>query len=139
MFKTKLGYFFGAALAIAAAQVAGDTPGVTVDVGGAVLLHRAPVRYPVRAGANSVKGTVAVEATLDAAGNVSDAHVLSGPEELRKASLESVLQWDFAHETAGARKQVSITFNPPAGGATTADIQGRPYTVATVQPPDEMA
>src|ERR1041385_2793855 len=138
MFRTKLGFLFGAALAIAAAQVAGDTPGVTVDVGGAALLHRAPVRLPIAAGVNGIKGTVSLEVTLDAAGSVSDAHVLSGPEQLRKAALESVLQWHFAHETEGARRQVSITFDPPAGG-TPAEYQGRQHTVATVTAPDDVA
>src|SRR6266536_2672696 len=130
MLKTRLGLIFGAALGIAAAQVGGDAPGVTVDVGGAALLHRAPVRYPEAARANGIKGSVALEVTLDARGNISDAHVLSGPDELRKAALESVLQWHFAHETAGARRQVSIAFNPPAGGSP-AEFQGRLSSVET--------
>ena len=32
-------------------------------------------------------------------GNVSDARVVSGPEELRKTALQSVLQWHFARES----------------------------------------
>ena len=36
-----------------------------------------------------------VEATLDAKGEVSDARVISGPEELRKEALASVLQWHY--------------------------------------------
>jgi TonB family protein len=115
---------FGAALCIAAAQVAGDTPGVIVDIGGAALLHRPAVRYPDAARIKEIQGSVALEVTLDATGNVIDAHVLSGPLELRKAALESVLQWHFAHEIAGAQRQVNITFNAPPAG-TQAEI--RPY------------
>ena len=34
--------------------------------------------------------------TLDAKGEVADARVVSGPEELRKSALASVLNWHFA-------------------------------------------
>lgn len=54
------------------AQTAPDSPGITVDAG-ATLLHRAPVRVPA---GTTVTGTVTVQATLDAKGEVSDA--LSG-------------------------------------------------------------
>jgi len=51
-----------------------------------------------------------LEATLDQSGNVADARVLSGPPELRKVALQSVLQWQFAHGRAGETQQVSIAF-----------------------------
>src|ERR1043165_5757916 len=121
MFKTRLALIFGVAAGIAAAQVAGDAPGVTVDVGGAALLHRAPVRYPAGT-ANGIRGNVNLEVSLDAKGNVIDAHVVSGADELRRAALESVLQWHFAHETAGAKRQVSITFDPPPAGSAAAGL-----------------
>jgi len=137
MFTTKLVFIFGSAFGIAAAQVAGDAPGVTVDVGGAALLHRAPVRYPVGTAGNGVKGSVIVEVSLDAKGNVSDAHVVSGPDELRRGALESVLQWHFAHETAGARRQVTISFNsPPAGSALAPEGPSRQFGVITPGPSD---
>ena len=97
----------------AAPQVVNDAAGVTVDLGGAALLHRAPVNYPESAARKGVQGTVTVEATLDGDGNVRDARVLSGPEELRKASLQSVLQWHFAGGTAGATRIVNIAFQAP--------------------------
>ncbi len=99
----------------ASPQVVRDGAGVTVDVGGAALMHRAPVAYPVAALRGGVQGTVAVEAKLDAAGNVVDARVLSGPDELRKASLTSVLAWHFEGGSAGATRVVNITFQLPAG------------------------
>lgn len=98
----------------AAPQIVQDAPGVTVDAGGGTLLHRAPVAYPESARGKGVKGVVVVELTFDANGNVADARALSGPEELRKPALESVLQWHFAHETAGNKRQVTIAFTPPA-------------------------
>ena len=97
----------------AAPQVVNDSAGVTVDVGAAVLLHRAPVHYPESAQKKGIQGTVTVEATLDGSGNVSDARVLSGPDELRKAALQSVLQWHFKGAAAGSSRTVSIAFQLP--------------------------
>ncbi len=90
-----------------------DAAGVTVDLGGAAVLHRTGVEYPWSALENSIQGTVAVEATLDAAGNVLDALVTSGPAELRKAALQSVLQWHFAPDQTGSRRQVALSFRTP--------------------------
>jgi TonB family protein len=89
-------------------------PGVRVDLGGASVIHRDEVEYPDAAIEKGVQGTVVVEATLDAAGEVSDARVLSGPLELRKADLQSVLQWHFTHDAAGSTRQVTIGFQLPA-------------------------
>jgi macrodomain Ter protein organizer (MatP/YcbG family) len=50
---------------------------------------------------------------------VSDARVLSGPQELRKAALESVLNWHFAHSAAASTRQVSIAFQKPPEGELT--------------------
>src|SRR6185436_15900686 len=61
-----------------------------------------------------VQGAVVLELTFDASGNVADARVVSGPEELRKAALQSVLQWHFTHESAGNKRQVTINFAIPA-------------------------
>jgi len=89
--------------------------GVQVDTGGPIL-HRTAVEYPRAAIEKGVQGIVQVEATLDATGNVSDARVLSGPPELRRAALQSVLQWHFVNDTAGSTRQISITFQVPPGG-----------------------
>ncbi|HLY20445.1 MAG TPA: TonB family protein [Bryobacteraceae bacterium] len=93
-----------------------DDPGVQVDLGGAGVIHRESVEYPAPAMEKKVQGTVIVEATLDAEGVVSDARVLSGPQELRKAALASVLQWHFTNGAAGSTRQVSIAFQMPPEG-----------------------
>ncbi len=98
---------------MAAPQVVNDAPGVTVGLNGASLLHRSPVEYPAAALRAAVQGTLSVEVKLDAKGNVADAHVLSGPDELRKAALQSVLQWHFASDSAGATRVVQIAFELP--------------------------
>jgi TonB family protein len=91
-----------------------DSDGVTVNTGGAVLLHRPRVEYPGPAIEKHVQGTVSVEATLDAAGNVIDARVLNGPDELRKVALSSVLNWHFSPTGSGHTPVVQISFQTPA-------------------------
>jgi protein TonB len=60
---------------------------------GAKILHRSPVFYPPGVTAT---GVVIVESTVNAKGEVTDARVVSGPEELRNAALASVLNWHFS-------------------------------------------
>ncbi|MGA2197074.1 MAG: TonB family protein [Bryobacteraceae bacterium] len=98
---------------MAAPQVVPDAPGVTVGLNGASLLHRSPVDYPAAALRAGIQGTLSVEVKTDAKGNVIDAHVLSGPDELRKAALQSVLQWHFTSDSAGATRVAQITFELP--------------------------
>jgi hypothetical protein len=86
------------------AQVVPDDPGITVEPGGTIL-HRTPVHLPVDV---KTRGTVVLEVSLGTKGEVSDARVVSGPQELRKAALGSVLDW---HYQAGASQaEVTIKF-----------------------------
>ena len=94
-------------------QVVNDAPGVTVSMNGATVMHRTSVHYPATALQHGVQGTVQVEVKLDSSGNVSDARVLSGPDELRAASLQSVLQWHFTRDAAGTTRVVGIVFELP--------------------------
>jgi len=94
----------------AAPQFGQDAPGVSVDTAGAPLLHRAPVASP---GSNT-EGSVVVQVKLDDRGNVTDASVLSGPEELRKTVLQSVLNWHFANGAGGSVRQLTVNFKRPA-------------------------
>lgn len=114
----------------AAPDTVADSPGVTIDLNGATLLHRAPVLYPSDAQQHGVQGVVAVQLRLDSNGNVSDAQVVSGPEELRKPVLQSVLDWHFTKNLAGSTRQTMVSFSlanqeePIAGKspATTAPV-----------------
>jgi TonB family protein len=76
-----------------------DGAGVTVEPGGRIL-HRTPVSYPARAASKRVEGVVTVEMTLDSQGTMSDARVMSGPDELRRGVLASVLQWHYILEAS---------------------------------------
>lgn len=77
------------------AVAASDDP-VQLVKGGEHLLHGERPEYPRRAIEQRVEGDVQVEMTLNERGEVSDARVLSGPEELRRATLECVLQWHYS-------------------------------------------
>ena len=88
-----------------------DAAGVNVAAAQPRLLHREPVQYPPEAKRSGVQGSVVLEITISESGEVSDARVVSGPEELRKAALESVLKWHFANDAKLAVKsQVTINF-----------------------------
>jgi TonB family protein len=117
----------------AAPQNVSDAPGVSVDVGNSGMMHRSSVPYPDAARRAKVEGAVLVEAMLDGTGNVVDAHVLSGPTELRRAALQAVLQWHFANDTGANTRQVKINFKLPddTPQAMTAVFNGQAVTVRT--------
>ena len=115
----------------AAPQVVNDAPGVTVSMNGTAVMHRTGVTYPAAALQHGVQGTVSVEVRLDASGNVSDARVLSGPDELRKAALQSVLQWHFTHEAAGSTRVVGIAFEAPKPAGTEQVVSAGESVVVT--------
>jgi TonB family protein len=106
----------------AAAQTVADSAGVTVDTGGAPLLHRTSVPYPESAAAAGIEGTVVVSVRLDGNGEVIDATAVSGPEQLRNTVLQSVLAWHFAQAVANTTRQVSVTFQAAAAGKPHAAI-----------------
>jgi TonB family protein len=109
----------------AAPQMAVDSPGVTVDTGGAVM-HRGSVIYPEAARAKRVQGVVTVEATLDSTGNVVETRVLNGPIELRRAAQQSVLTWHFAMDSSMNTRQVKVTFELPAQSPASAAVLPTP-------------
>jgi len=92
-----------------------DGPGIEVDPGGP-LMHRTSV---FRTSGVTATGTVVLDASLNSKGDVTDARVVSGPDELRRSALQSVLQWHYSID-AGAAPTVraTITFGaapaPPA-------------------------
>lgn len=89
-----------------AAQAVTDDPGITVLAGGP-LMHRPAVHL------GKIAGLVVLDATLDAKGEVTDAHVVSGPEELRRDALASVLQWHYVGTGSPSSVGISIQFGQP--------------------------
>jgi TonB family protein len=125
-----------------AAPQENDSSNITVHSGPLPLLHRAAVQYPKNALAKHIEGTVALELTLSETGTVTDARVLSGPEELRGAALQSVLEWHFASE-AQPKTQVSINFKLPAAEAMPGTLMAPPEDQARldrlfIQAPDSI-
>jgi len=117
-----------------------SAPAQEVVKGEANLLHRAPLEYPSDAIAKGIQGTVVVEAKLNEKGVVTDAHVVSGPDALRKAALKSVLEW---HYTGQAQSPIEIAIDfklpiPPTpqgviGGVTGGVIGGVPSVAPVSQ------
>ncbi len=94
-----------------------DGYGVVVEPG-AKILHRQGVFYP--AGVTAV-GTVVVESAVNVKGEVTDAHVISGPDELRSAALSSVLNWHFSPEGLPPTEQSTIRFENGAAAIGSAN------------------
>jgi TonB family protein len=87
---------------------------VQVVSGGENLLHGELPHYPGRAVDRKIGGDVVVEMTLNDRGEVSDARVVSGPDELRKATLEAVLQWHYSPAAlSSTTTQATLRFRAP--------------------------
>ena len=87
-----------------------QSSGISVDTGGHKLLHGSRVEYPQSAREKRIAGAVVLQLSLNAQGQVFDARVISGPEELRGAALSSALQWHLANESGQPTTiQASIT------------------------------
>jgi len=89
---------------------------IQVLQGGDNLTHRALLVYPERALEKHIEGDVALDVSIDEQGQVSDARVVSGPEELRRACLESVLEWRF-RTPAPSSTEVVIHFQLPSNAS----------------------
>ena len=114
-------WFVTGAMPLAGApQMIADAAGVSVNTNGATLMHRAPVSYPASAIQKGIQGTVVVQVKLDSNGEVTDATVLSGPDELRKPVMESVLNWHFEKSAADSSRTVNIDFALPQNGPAAA-------------------
>ena len=98
----------------AAAQEAAGGP-IQIVTGSEHLLHASLPEYPRRAIERRVQGDVLLDLVTDDRGEVSDARVLSGPDELRRAALESVLQWHYSPEALRSTAlQATLRFSLPA-------------------------
>jgi len=101
-------------------QTASGKP-VAIVKGGDHLLHGELAEYPKRAIDQRVEGDVTLDLAVDDQGEVSDARVLNGPDELRKAALESVLSWHYAPSSIrSASTQATLRFNLAAANAQSA-------------------
>ena len=74
-----------------------ETPAVRVgsDVKEPALIARIAAAYPAEARQSGVEGEVIIDAIVDATGKPTTLKVVSGPELLRPAALESVRKWQY--------------------------------------------
>ena len=76
---------------------------------------RTDARVPAPGHAAEDPGRRRVDLTLDDGGEVSDARVLNGPDELRKATLEAVLQWHYSPAALSSTvTQATLRFRVPS-------------------------
>jgi len=104
------------------------------------LLHSVAPKYPQAAREKHIEGAVVLEVHIDAEGHVSDAKVIGGPEELRSAALEAILQWHYSPQamTLPTTTEVTMEFKLPKNGAPVATTrlsppQGPPFTLKGIQ------
>jgi TonB family protein len=88
-----------------------ESPGVRVEGADAIVVE--PIFYPRPAAEKGIQGTVVMQADVDTQGNITDARVLSGPPELRKAALQPVLTWRFKSDGRASTRQISVAFQVP--------------------------
>jgi TonB family protein len=89
-----------------------EAPPDNISVQGAEFVFGVPPAYPISARRSGVEGPVTVEVTLAPNGEVSDARVISGPQELRRAAMDAVLNFQFKPGPTVA--QVTLLFRVPA-------------------------
>ncbi len=76
-----------------------------------VIVSKASPVYPEDAKKDKVEGTVVIDATIDVAGKVVDARVVTGAEpRLDKAALEAVRQWTYKPARNAKGTPVAVIF-----------------------------
>jgi beta-lactamase regulating signal transducer with metallopeptidase domain len=88
------------------------------------VVNRSPLSYPVAAQQMRIEGTVVIELTFNERGEIVDSRVLSGPEELRQAGLQTAVQGKYPIDIARTL-QVVIDFKLPAARQRQAGPRGQ--------------
>ncbi len=110
---------------------------VEIVKGGEHLLHGELPEYPRHAIEQKVEGDVLLDIAVDDQGEVADARVLSGPDELRKAALGAVLGWHYSPSVVrSASTQATLRFTLAAANAT---YRGIAYTVERTGEKEELS
>jgi TonB family protein len=101
----------------AASQEAVDDPGIEVQLGAAKVLHRTGVSFPEEARAKHLSGTVVANVSVDDKGEVTGAQAVSGPDELRKPVVQSILNWHFSLDSSNAPHSFEVAVRFDGGQA----------------------
>jgi TonB family protein len=87
---------------------------VDAEPAGLKIERRPPLVYPFYLPANEqADGTVALDIDVNERGEVTDARVLSGPQQLRKAALMQVLNWHYKQVNVPAKVVVTLNYRRP--------------------------
>jgi len=96
---------------------------IQIETGGDHLLHRATLEYPRWVIEKQISGLMVVEVSIDDRGFVADARVVSGPQELRRAVLQSILNWQYDPQSQPpGPAEVAIRFSLPSTPQTSAPV-----------------
>jgi protein TonB len=60
-----------------------------------LLVNRVPPEYPEKARSKGIQGTVMLRATINCAGDMIDASVISGDPLLAKAAIKAAKRWRY--------------------------------------------
>ncbi|MDQ2924447.1 MAG: energy transducer TonB [Acidobacteriota bacterium] len=77
------------------AQTGKPIPQITSEVISGLMLTKVPPIYPARARRKGIQGVVVLHAIIGRDGHIRTLEVVSGPEELRGATLDAVRQWTY--------------------------------------------
>src|SRR4051794_8039675 len=90
-----------------------DIPGVAVR-SPHEFLHRSSVEYPPEVLGRGVVGEVVIAVFVNPSGEVYDAGISSGPNELRRAVIQPALGWHFDPDSQLPKSfEVSVLFDAP--------------------------
>lgn len=73
------------------------------------VLHKVNPKYPPASKLQKIEGLVTVAVEIDERGLVTEARVLGGPRELRRAAEMAALDWQYV--ATGKQAQATIDFN----------------------------
>lgn len=76
------------------------------------IVSRVPPVYPDLARRMQLRGTVKVEATVNASGKVDKTEVVGGSPVLASAAVEAVTKWRWADAPHETKELIEIKFHP---------------------------
>ncbi len=99
-------------LAAGCASIAFPNSGFAQEADGRKVVNRVPPTYPVIARTMGLRGTVKVEATVLANGNVKLVEIKGGHPVLAEAAADAVRKWKYAPATHETKEPVTVKFEP---------------------------
>jgi TonB family protein len=103
---------------------------VDADTASALVVQKAPIKYPDAARNAGIQGTVVLKVVVGSSGDVQEVTVVSGDPALAQAAADAVKQWKYKPYlaeglSAEVETQVSINFQIKAPSQPAAPPLGR--------------